>query len=238
MEIWLLSAIIIFISSILQTSTGFGFALIATPFLVIIYEVHDAIQVILILQIIISLIMFKKINNEIDKTVFANFFKGSIVGLPIGILIFLYSDVRLLKLSVAIIILLMTVLLLFNFRVKQSTFKELIVGWLSGLMTASIGIPGIPLLIYFAGTKPKKEISRGTSLAFFTYICTISLILQVIFAGTTMNTWTISLVSTPVTIVGLILGHILFTLMNQKTFQYIMYLLLACSGSYLLYTSI
>lgn len=162
--------------------------------------------------------MFKLIGSQIDKDILINFFKGSIIGLPVGLIIFLYSDVRLLKISVALIILLLTVLLLFSFKIKESSCKELVVGGISGLMTASTGIPGVPLLLYFAGTKTKKEIARGTTLAFFCYICSISLILQLFFGGTNPYPWYISLVSIPVLIIGLFLGHFLFTLINQRVF--------------------
>src|SRR5690625_342870 len=57
--------IIILIASILQTSTGFGFSILATPFLLLLFEPAYAIQINLILSFIISLALITTIQKDI-----------------------------------------------------------------------------------------------------------------------------------------------------------------------------
>lgn len=230
--------IIILIASILQTSTGFGFSILATPFLLLLFESANAIQINLILSFIISLALITTIQKDIRFDLIKRLLIGSLIGLPIGIIIFLNINTTLLKVSIGIIILALTALLLLNYRMKQHKGKDVVVGGLSGILTTSIGMPGPPLLLYFAGTKMDKETLRGTTLAFYLFIYIVSLTIQVVFAGTDPIVWKSSLYALPLVFIGLVIGQKLFLRLNQRTFQIFTYILLACTGIYLLIESL
>src|SRR5690625_3787121 len=100
MEEMLILIFIVFIASLLQTSTGYGFSIIGTPFLLLIYPVHTAIQMNIILSIILSALMIFNIKKEVNKTLLIRMIKGSFLGLISGIFVYLFLDVRLLKLTV------------------------------------------------------------------------------------------------------------------------------------------
>lgn len=170
MEI-LLFILIILLASILQTSTGFGFSILATPFLLLLFEPKEAIQINLILSLIISAALFSKIKKDTDIGVLKRFAVGSAAGLPIGIGIFLFLDISRLKLAVSFIILLLTLLLMANVRVKETSRRDYSVGGLSGIMTTSIGMPGPPLLLYFQERILKKS-GLGELLWLFTCLST------------------------------------------------------------------
>jgi len=229
--------IIILIASILQTSTGFGFSILATPFLLLLFEPAYAIQINLILSFIISLALITTIQKDIRFDIIKRLLIGSLIGLPIGIVIFLQINSMLLKVSIGIIILTLTILLIFHYRMKQSKRKDTVVGALSGALTTSIGMPGPPLLLYFTGTKMDKETLRGTTLAFYLFIYIISLLIQVVFAGTNPIVWKSSLYALPLVFIGLFIGQKLFLRLNQRTFQIFTYILLAFTGIYLLIES-
>lgn len=230
--------IIILIASILQTSTGFGFSILATPFLLLLFEPANAIQINLILSFMISLALITTIQKDIRFDLIKRLLIGSLIGLPIGIIIFLNINTTLLKVSIGIIILALTALLLLNYQMKQHKGKDVVVGGLSGILTTSIGMPGPPLLLYFAGTKMDKETLRGTTLAFYLFIYIVSLTIQVVFAGTDPIVWKSSLYALPLVFIGLIIGQKLFLRLNQRTFQIFTYILLACTGIYLLIESL
>lgn len=60
--------VIILGASVLQTSTGFGFSILATPFLLLLFSVTDAIQFNLILSLVISGALIFKIRSDIVWT--------------------------------------------------------------------------------------------------------------------------------------------------------------------------
>jgi uncharacterized membrane protein YfcA len=225
---------IILVASILQTSTGFGFSIIATPFLLFIFEPREAIQVNLILSLIISMALMRQISKDIDYGILKRLIAGSVAGLPIGIVVFLWMDIARLKLIVSIMILTLTVMLILRFRIRQNKRRDLGAGGLSGLFTTSMGMPGPPLLLYFSGTETKKEKLRGTTLAFYLFIYFMSLVIQITFAGTNMTTWAASGLALPLVAAGLYLGQRLFNRINQDVFRIIIYFILLFTGVSLL----
>lgn len=234
MDSLILFSCIILIASILQTSTGFGFSIMATPFLLMMFEPREAIQINLILSLIISCALIMKIRKDVEKEIMKKFIIGSLVGLPIGIIVFSLIDTTFLKLGVSILILVLTTLLVLDFRISRTTNRDFAVGGLSGAFTTSIGMPGPPILLYFSGTDTTKEKLRATTLAFYLFIYFISLVIQVIFAGTTKEIWVSGLMGLPLVILGLVIGQILFKWINQKLFRLLTYGLLLFTGVYLL----
>ncbi|ART78438.1 hypothetical protein B4U37_21340 [Sutcliffiella horikoshii] len=230
--------LIILIASVLQTSTGFGFSILATPFLLLLFEPSEAIQINLILSLIISMALIMKIRKDIDFGILGRFVAGSVMGLPIGMTIFLLIDIDRLKLAVSLIILVLTVMLVLKFRIKQNKKRDLLVGGLSGLFTTSIGMPGPPLLLYFSGTNTEKEKLRGTTLAFFLFIYFVSLVIQMIFVGTNKTIWVSSLWGLPLVFVGLYVGQLLFKWINQRIFRIFTYIILIFTGIYLMIESL
>ncbi|MEG6616713.1 sulfite exporter TauE/SafE family protein [Peptococcaceae bacterium 1198_IL3148] len=226
MEMLVLSSLIVFLASILQASTGFGFSIMATPFLLLIYEAHDAIQINIILSLLISFVMITKIWQDVDKERLISLVKGSIIGAPIGVAVFVYADVQMLKIVISILILVLTFLLMLNFSIKKSKGKDITAGGISGLLTTSLGMPGPPLLLYFTGVGTEKAILRSTTLAFYVFIYTVSLVMQIVFYGTTKVVWTSSLMSVPLVLLGIVLGQMLFKYVNQVMFRRITYVIL------------
>lgn len=229
---------IILIASILQTSTGFGFSILATPFLLLLFQPAEAIQINLILSFLISFALITKIKQDIDFGVLKRFLFGSVVGLPLGMLVFLRLDVMKLKLGISMIILLLTFMLIWKFRISQTKTRDYIVGGLSGIFTTSIGMPGPPLLLYFAGTATRKAVLRSTTLAFYFVIYLLSIVIQVSFAGATKTMWLASGFALPIVCLGLYIGQLLFTKISERHFQVVLYVILAFTGVYLLLESI
>lgn len=230
--------LIILVASVLQTSTGFGFSILATPFLLLLFEPTEAIQINLILSLIISSALIMKIRRDIDFGILRRFLLGSVAGLPIGLIIFLLIDINRLKLGVSLVILVLTGMLILKFRINQNEKRDLLVGGLSGSFTTSIGMPGPPLLLYFSGTDTQKEKLRATTLAFYLFIYFFSLILQMIFAGTNKTVWVSCFWALPLVFLGLYLGQLLFTRINQQVFRIFTYIILIFTGLYLLIESL
>ena len=188
--------VLVLVASTLQAGTGFGFSIMATPFLLLLFDPHDAIQ--------------------------------------LNIILFIFLDVRILKILVSFLILSSTALLVAKINVIQTNTKELITGALSELLTTSLGMPGPPLLIYFAGAKVDKSTLRGTALAYFVFVLPISLLLQFSMYSISKGVWISTLWALPFAVMGIYLGQWVFTRLNQQLFEKIIYTLLFFTGIYLL----
>src|SRR5690625_3389629 len=229
---------IVLVASLLQTSTGYGFSIIGTPFLLLIYPVHTAIQMNIILSICLSTVMVFKIRQEVDHTLFIRLIKGSMLGLIFGIFIYLFVNIQILKITVGALILSLTVLLICQFKLDRSKNKDVIAGGISGLLTTSIGVPGPPLLLYFSGSRVDKVTLRSTTLAYYLFVYSASLVMQISFGGTSKEAWISSLLAIPPLFAGILLGQLLFKWISQKVFRIITYVILMFTGVYLMMTSL
>lgn len=227
-------AAIVLLASILQVSTGFGFSIMATPFLLMIFLPNEAIQINIILSLLISVSLIWKIRHDIDIRLLKRVVVGSVEGVPLGILVFMTMDINALKLGLGILLLLLTLLLMCNFKIQRTSARDFVVGGLSGVLTTSIGMPGPPLLLYFTGTDTDKSKLRATTLAFYLFIYAISLVSQILIAGTHQTVWTSSLLALPVVFLGLFLGQVVFKWLHPRLFKVLTYILLIGTGIYLL----
>jgi uncharacterized membrane protein YfcA len=181
--------------------------------------------------------MIFKIGKEVDKALLIRLIKGSIMGLVLGVFIYLYIDIQLLKILVGGLILISTVLLILKLTILQTKNRDFLTGGISGLLTSSIGVPGPPLLLYFSGIGTDKAILRSTTLAYYLFVYFISLVMQILFGGTSKEAWISSLFAVPSLFIGILLGQLLFKWISQKIFRLITYIILLFTGGYLLVTS-
>lgn len=237
MEDLIVLIIIVLVASLLQTSTGYGFSIVGTPFLLLIYPAHMAIQINIILSICLSAFMIFKIRKEIDKSLLVRLIKGSVMGLILGIFIYLFLDIQLLKMTVGALILFLTILLILKLTINRTQNKDFITGGISGLLTTSIGVPGPPLLLYFSGAGVDKTTLRSTTLAYYLFVYFVSLVIQISFGGTSKETWIFSLIAIPPLFAGIMLGQLFFKWISQKIFRIVTYIILMFTGVYLLVTS-
>jgi uncharacterized membrane protein YfcA len=225
---------IILFASILQTSTGFGFSIMATPFLLMIFKPMEAIQINLVLSLVISTALITKVHKHVDTVLLKRLIIGSLAALPVGIIVFLFADIGKLKTGIGIILLSLTLLLILNFRIGRTKCRDFSSGGLSGALTTGIGMPGPPLLLYFSGATLQKETLRATTLAFYLFIYSVSLLIQVLFVGTNKTIWISTGMALPLVFVGLYLGQLLFHYISQKSFRIFTYGILLFTGIYLL----
>jgi uncharacterized protein len=238
LENWYLLLMIVLVASILQTSTGFGFSIMSMPFLLLLYQPQTAVQINLILSLLISVIMIFKVKQEVDKAILTRLLKGSVFGIPLGIGIYLYLNIDLVKVLVSLVIIFLTACLLLRIKIHQTERRDFFIGVISGLLTTSIGMPGPPLLLYFSGAGQGKTMIRNTTLAYYLCIYSVSLLIQIGIGGTNSEVLHSSLVSLLPLGIGILFGQWIFTRINQKTFQIITHFLLLFTGCYLLASSI
>jgi len=224
---------IVVIAALLQACTGFGFSVLATPFLLLVYPATEAIQINITLSILISVVMLPKVARDIDTPLLKRLVLGSIVGAPLGILIYLFANPDYLKLAIGVTVLAFTILILRKHRFPRNIRRDRAVGGLSGLLTSGLGMPGPPLLVYFAGAGIAPSVLRATTLGYFLFIYAVSLILQVSTAPATTGTIFTALSLTPATALGIFAGQFLFHRISHDLFMSIAYGLLLLTGTYL-----
>lgn len=256
---WILATVIVFFASVLQAATGFGFAIMALPFLLLVFDSRECVQISIILSFVVSLLLIRKIIKDVDKGLLRRLIIGSVVGVPLGVLFYKFVSLDILKVTVSIVILIVTFILMIRSfktnpkpKIEDSSDKSLVsqdttavdgttflkktqffIGLCAGLLTTSIGMPGVPLILYYNATNTKKETARSTALAFYIFVYIISMATQLLTVKTNLDIVASSLILIPVVAVGVFVGNILFDKINQITFQRIVYGILLFTGFYM-----
>jgi uncharacterized membrane protein YfcA len=243
-----------------QSVSGVGFAMVATPFLLTIMNVKDAVLIGFSMAWLSQIVIVYRHRSAIHPQMCFNFVFGSAVGAPFGLWIFSASSFDSLKLIVCVALFSIALYSLCticrNWRTIDRTVSyrllqqeastlwdikeflrwgrsgrvQLIVGSIAGFFGASIGMPGIPLTVYFNTLNVEKDVARSTSLAFFIVLLGATLAMNW-WVGTisprvlAMAPWLI-----PAVLIGMVVGNLVFPHIPQRWFQLTLNMILLYSG--------
>ena len=236
---FLFPGLIVFLSAIISTSIGFGFALLSVPLLMLIYPPHLAITVSMTISLLTYLINLPHYYSYIDKKLISQLIIGTICGMPIGILIHINFDVHWLKMLVSVLILIITFLLIKGYPLplpeKGASYT---VGLLSGLLGSAVSLPGPPVILYLSSQDIAKKKFLGTTVTLFSFIYTVSLTVLYLSNSLPVGFWSFSLPLIPFSCVGIITGRILESRINRKVFRRLTYVVLVLSSCYSLISAV
>ncbi|PUE64490.1 sulfite exporter TauE/SafE family protein [Arcobacter caeni] len=165
-------SLIIFVSSLVHGSIGFGFPMIATPLLAMVTDMKTAILYIAIPTLLINLISIYSEGNFLQAI--KRFYPLAIIGMigsAIGTQILIYSSSELFKLLLAFSILLYLFIQKFKIQMKwikeKKTLSMVVFGLIAGIIGGLTNVMASILIIYSLESKhSKKEIIQSTNLCF------------------------------------------------------------------------
>lgn len=231
-ELWM-SIGIVFLSSIIQAGTGFGFSILAMPLLSSVLPIHEAVQINLLLTWGISIAMVRSIRKEYNSILLKRWALSGVVGIPLGALILLWVPTVTIKLVLALAILVAGAFLFGKSTWGRNRLGDHLSGFLSGFLTGAVGVPGPPLLAYTVGIRMDKGAARNTTLVYYIVIYFLAIVTQWMMIGITKSVWVNTLILIIPTIIGMLLGHLLFRWISQTLFRYIQLTTLLFTGIYL-----
>ncbi|MGY8935344.1 MAG: TSUP family transporter [Alphaproteobacteria bacterium] len=221
------------LAATLQTATGIGFGLIAGPFVLMAIQGRDAIEVTALLSLLITLVLAPKLQPDVNRRDLMNLTIGCAVGLPAGLLIYLYADVFYLKLGAAMMILVVLGMMFFPICAaagRTGKFERsggVLAGVAAGVLGTCLAMPGPVAAGFLVRQGRGKIVVRATMLTFFIFALGAALALQVIVDGLPVRVMEVSAVLAPACIVGLVIGNYLVTRVSEKAFQRLLQVVLA-----------
>lgn len=94
-------ACVTLVAAVVQGALGFGFTLLAVSFFLLIIQSSDAVQVLIVINLAISLALIGKLWRSVDKALWTRLVAGAFLGFPLGLLAFRNADIDQLKVMVA-----------------------------------------------------------------------------------------------------------------------------------------
>jgi len=229
-----------FAASLLQATNGFGFAVLAVPFFLLLVPADQAIQLVIFLSLAISLVMIPPLRDAIEPRLLLRLTVGSAVGLPIGLVVFGYSDPAIVRIAAGVVIVLFAAMLGWN-RYRRQTARVALrgdldfgVGAIAGAATGLVGMPGPPVMIYLMLAAAPMRSVRGTLVAFFALVYGATLACDLIFLGVPAADWAIAASLAPLTWLGGVVGLRVADRLNEMAAVILSILVLAVAGLYTL----
>jgi uncharacterized protein len=220
-NIWII--LIIIISSLIKGITGFGFALLSFPLLLMWYAPKEIIPVLMICNLIASILIIvqKKEHKLLDKQSYYLISSGGLFTIAGVIVLSSFDGKWIIRLS-GILFIVLTIYSLVKKMPASKTMRNrayISAGVFIGFLTGAISISGPPLALFLNRTNVSNRKFREI-FAVFSVITAVIAILSYFQADMiTLQTLKISFVFVPILLTGTIVGKKLNTKMSVKKFQ-------------------
>lgn len=159
----ILCALVILSAAFIKGMTGFGFALLAVPFLSLLFPMQVLVPAMSLFNLITSLVILIKLQEKIKAYYFIPMFIASLGGIPLGIYALEYVSSESLRLITGILVILFSLQMLGKIKLAKHFLKFPIVfaGFISGMLSSAISVGGPPLVIAMNRKGYSKEQFRG-----------------------------------------------------------------------------
>ena len=225
----LLAAFAVFPSGMIQGYAGFGGALVAVPFLAILFDPVSGFATILFVVLFGQGTHFFKAAKSADWYEVGPVAATSSLTMTIGILFLVASDPIFIRKCMGIIIFLITLLMASNWSYtgKRSLTSKLFTGGFSGAITGGFGVPGFPLqVMYFHSSSSTVEMKRANVLAALACGLVVAITGLLIQSVYTQEMLIRAVIIAPTFIFGAKLGEMIFKVAPADWFRKVTYLIL------------
>ncbi len=227
-----LSGVVILMSALLKGMTGFGFALLAIPFLSLIYPVRTLVPAMAVFNLITSALLLLKIRERIAWRYFIPMFLASLAGIPLGIYMLDFLDETALRVIIGVMLVAVSLKMLSGIPLARRFREKPIVfaGFLSGVLSGSISAGGPPLVIAMNRKGYGKELFRGVFAWFSTFSAFFALAGFYANGLLTKPSYELALYFSPLLLIGSSLGNRFAYRINAEKFKRIVMLVNVFTG--------
>jgi len=214
--------LIIAVASLTKGMTGFGFALVAFPPLLIFYSPKELIPVLILCNLLASLmIVFQKKKRKLVNTRFQSLIVFGALFTMVGVLTLNYISERALMVIMSIFFILLASLSLlgvkYSFKLTDLSYR--IAGAILGFLTGSISISGPPLALFMNVAKVDNQVFREVFAWFSVATATIALAGYGLIGLLTLETIKMTMLFLPLLLAGSVIGKRLNQYASPALFQ-------------------
>ena len=209
------------LASMTQGLTGFGFAIVSAPILIIFASPKIVVPLILMHSLMINGAILIEARKRVDLKRIWPLIVASMAGIPVGTYLLVVLDVGVLKIFIGSVIIPFVIAFWMGFNKPIASEKLAFapVGFVSGLLCASTSVGGPPVILFFVNQGIEKRVFRANLVAYY-MVSSVLTILSFIFSGViTREVMNYTLWLFPATVVGSITGIKLAHKVNEKLFR-------------------
>lgn len=196
------------VASMLQATNGFGFAVLAVPFFLILAPPGEAISIIVVISFAVSVFVMPRLYRWVDLGLLSRVTIGSLIALPLGLFAAAHANRTMVGAIAGTIVTAFALMLGWHRGRGQRRAlvlrpeRDLAAGAVAGVATGLVGMAGPPVLIYLMLARAPMTTMRATLIAFFAAIYAVTLAANAVFIGMPSRDWLIALSLLPFVWIG------------------------------------
>lgn len=220
------------VAALVQSLTGFGFALLIVPPLVLLLGPRDAVVLANVLGTAIAAVMLVQLRSDVQWRPVVILVAASTAGMPFGLLVLLYLDPVLLQVLIAMLVIVFTVMLMrgANLGTRLTTTGSIASGVVAGVLRTSTSMAGPPVVLYLQGTGIGSGAFRSTIAAFFFVSGSLGVLVFAVEGSLDARLGGVGLLAAPAVFAGLHLGGRLYSRVEEVRFRGIVFAVLIVSA--------
>jgi len=229
---WIIIFLVILVASVIQGMTGFGAGLLAGPILTLFLEAKLVVLIIMFTGIANLLFVVHNSRQHIYAARALPLIIPAILGVPLGAYLLHKAASSVTSLAIATISIIFSAILLMGYHmpIKREVAASLGFGFMSGVMSAGVGMGGPPLILFLSNQRWPREIFRGTTAFLFLLTGILSILFYIMGGIVTYSRMLISLSLIPAGIIGFFIGNLLFQRVGAMLFLKIALSLILIAG--------
>ncbi len=214
---------IVLVSAFVRAISGFGYSLLATPLLTLIFEAKSVVVMNVMLASVTNILSAFHMRRHIDFKRAAFLSLGCVPGIPIGTYLLSRLEPSAIKLIIAALVIPFSVLLLLghSHRFKRDTLGCAVAGFMGGILSASTSLGGPPVVLFLLNQGLVTERFVGTLAAYFVFSGIITTTAFSSFGMVTTDLLTRVAILLPPLFLGSYLGLRVLPRINARLFKWI-----------------
>jgi uncharacterized protein len=225
---------VVFLATLIRSAIGFGEALVAVPLLALQIPVRVAAPLAVLVSITVAAIVIAQDWRHIHIRAAGWLVLWTALGIPLGLLLLVKTDQRVIKAILGIVIVAFCVHSLFKHtrlrRKRESALGLFVAGFSAGVLGGAYGMNGPPLAIYGAMRRWSAQHFRATLQAYFLPASLIGMGGYWVAGLWVSQVTRYYLLSLPVVLAAILLGRAINRRLHGQAFLIYVYLGLAGIG--------
>ncbi len=228
-----LAAAIVFGAGAVSGLAAFGFALVAVPPLLLLYEPATVTSISILLVLVTRWQILRYTWREVDWRTIVALLPTALAGTVLGLIAIRELDAGWIELIAGLVVVSSATILLAGWTIPGATsvVAAPLAGLLSGTLATSTGMAGPPVVLLFAARRTPPQVFRGsmTIVFYLTGLVALGLLVWDDLAGNEQIR--LSLILLPAAIAGTWLGQRALHRFTSQQFHRLVLLLLLLTGS-------
>lgn len=231
---------IVLVAAFVQGLTGFGFGLIALPLLGFFLNIKISIPLMVLLAAFISLYLSVRLRKHADLKCIFTLMLATLPGIPLGVYVLKAVSPQTLSIVLGAIMIAFTSHQLIV-RPKPMLLGRMatgLAGFACGVLSASVGAGGPPVIIYTAVQPWPKDKAKATLAVYFAASGFMVALSHALSGMITREVMTLCALSLPTLILGIFLGTQAYKRISDRGYRRLAFGLVFLLGCMILYRNI